>query len=59
MNPTEMTATQLVAAYATRELSPVEATSAVLERINQVDGQLGAYCLVDPAAALQQARAAE
>ena len=59
MNPTEMTATQLVAAYATRELSPVEATTAVLERIAQVDGQLGAYCLVDHDAALQQARAAE
>lgn len=59
MNPSEMTATQLVAAYTSRELSPVEVTTAVLDRIDHVDGQLGAYCHLDRAGALQQARASE
>ena len=47
MNPTEMTATQLVEAYTTRELSPVETTTAVLDRIDEIDGSLGAYCYLD------------
>ena len=41
MNPTDMTATQLVEAYTTQELSPVEATTAVLDRIDEIDG----FCL--------------
>ena len=56
---TGMTAVELVAAYASGELSPVEVTTAVLDRIEQVDGELGAYCLVDPESALRQARASE
>ena len=62
MDPTQMSAVELVAAYGSRELSPVEATTAILDRIDEVDpGQdgLGAYCLVDPDAALGQARQAE
>lgn len=59
MNPTEMTATQLVAAYGEGELSPVEATTAVLDQIDNVDGALGAYCYLDPETSLQQARASE
>src|SRR5690625_1490810 len=59
MNPTEMTAVQLAAAYASGELSPVEATTAVLDRIEEQDGELGAFCLVDRDGALEQARAAE
>ena len=36
MTPTEMTAVELVAAYGAKELSPVEATEAVLARIDEV-----------------------
>ena len=35
MTPTEMTAVELVAAYGAKELSPVEATEAVLARMDQ------------------------
>jgi amidase/aspartyl-tRNA(Asn)/glutamyl-tRNA(Gln) amidotransferase subunit A len=59
MNPTEMTATQLVAAYTDHALSPVEATTAVLDRIDELNDQLGAYCYVDRDAALEQAIASE
>lgn len=59
MTPTEMTAVELLAAYAAKELSPVEATTAVLDRIDEVDGQVNAMCLVDREGALAQARASE
>lgn len=59
MNPTEMTATQLIAGYEAGDLSPVEATTSVLDRIDEADEELGAYCYVDRAAALEQARASE
>ncbi|HIW45703.1 MAG TPA: amidase [Candidatus Yaniella excrementigallinarum] len=59
MNPTEMTATELVAAYTNQELSPVEATTAVLDRIDDVDETLGAFCYLDRDSALEQARASE
>ena len=59
MTPTEMTAVELVAAYGAKELSPVEATEAVLARIDEVDGEINAMCLVDRESALAQARASE
>ncbi|GAA2032918.1 amidase [Yaniella flava] len=59
MNPTEMTATQLVTAYAAGELSPVEATTSVLDRIDAADDELGAYCYLDPDTSVEQARASE
>ncbi|PYG02189.1 amidase/aspartyl-tRNA(Asn)/glutamyl-tRNA(Gln) amidotransferase subunit A [Georgenia satyanarayanai] len=59
MNPVEMTAVELVAAYASGALSPVEATTAVLDRIEEEDGTLGAFCLVDRDGALAQATASE
>lgn len=59
MTPTEMTAVELVAAYGAGELSPVEATDAVIDRIEAVDGEYNAFCLVDREAALVQARASE
>jgi aspartyl-tRNA(Asn)/glutamyl-tRNA(Gln) amidotransferase subunit A len=52
-------ATELVAAYSRRELSPVEATRAVLDRVQAVDGAVNAYCLVDEESAMGQARASE
>ncbi|HLR27591.1 MAG TPA: amidase family protein, partial [Ruania sp.] len=59
MEPTEMTAVELVNAYRAGELSPVEATNAVLDRIEERNDELNAFCLVDREAALTQARASE
>lgn len=56
---TGLTATEMVEAYRRGELSPREATQAVLDRIEAQDGVINAYCLVDPDAALAQAGAAE
>jgi aspartyl-tRNA(Asn)/glutamyl-tRNA(Gln) amidotransferase subunit A len=53
------TAAELVAAYRSGELSPVEVTEAVLERIERRDGELNAFCLVDAERALADARASE
>ncbi|MGE0715102.1 MAG: amidase, partial [Alphaproteobacteria bacterium] len=44
---------------ARRELSPVELTRAVLDRIAAVDGKLNAYVLVTPERAMADARRAE
>ncbi len=59
MNPTEMTAVELVAAYGAGELSPVEAAESVLDRIEEADGELNSYCLVDRETTLEMARASE
>lgn len=52
-------ATELVAGYRTGELSPVEATQATLARIDEADGAVNAFCLVDADSALEDARASE
>src|SRR4051794_6761319 len=54
-----LTATELVAAYRARELSPVEVATGVLERIEALDGEVNAFCLVDAEAAQADARASE
>jgi aspartyl-tRNA(Asn)/glutamyl-tRNA(Gln) amidotransferase subunit A len=54
-----MPATELVARYRKRELSPVETTRAVLDRIRTLNPKLNAYCLVDEEGALTAARASE
>lgn len=54
-----MTAVELVTAYGAGDLSPVEVTSAVLDRIEEVDGELNAFNLVDREYALTQARESE
>ncbi|MDQ4007723.1 MAG: amidase [Actinomycetota bacterium] len=55
----DWSATDLLAAYARRDVSPVEATRAVLDRIERVDARVNAFCLVDSERALADARAAE
>ncbi|WOK19440.1 amidase [Rhodopseudomonas sp. BAL398] len=55
----ELSATALLRAYAEKSLSPVEVTQHVLERIAKVDPKLNAFCVVDPDAALRDARASE
>lgn len=54
-----MTAHELTAAYATGNLSPVEATRAALDAIATRNEELRAYCLVDEEGALARARASE
>lgn len=52
-------ASELVTAYATGEWSPVEATKAALEVIDEHDDEYRAFTLVGPDVALEQARHAE
>ena len=54
-----LSATELVAAYRAGERSPVEEAEAALARIEERDGELNAFCLVDADAALTGARASE
>ncbi|GAA3957149.1 Asp-tRNA(Asn)/Glu-tRNA(Gln) amidotransferase subunit GatA [Gordonia caeni] len=56
---TGLTAAELAAKIADRELSSVEATQAHLDRIAEVDDQLGAFLHVGAEAALEAARAAD
>ncbi len=58
-DPAAFSATRLLHLYRTRQLSPVEATGAVLARIERFDPAVNAFCLVDPDQALQAARASE
>lgn len=55
----ELTATELLRHFQAGTASPVEATRAVLERIERLNPVLRAYCLVDADAALAAARASE
>ena len=54
-----LTATELGQRIASREVSPVEATEAYLERIQKVDPKLNAYITVTAEQAMDQARDAE
>ncbi|WP_051406866.1 amidase [Nocardia sp. CNY236] len=58
-DPTALTAVELVSAYASGALSPVEATEAILRAIADRDGALNAFCLVDPDRAMVQAKESE
>lgn len=54
-----LTASELVAAYSSGELSPVEATKASLDVITDRDSAYHAFTLVDPEVALDAARGSE
>ena len=54
-----MTANALLAAYRSAELSPVEVTEAVLERIETANPALNAFNLIDAEGALTAARESE
>ena len=58
-DPAALTATELLDLYRRRQLSPVEATRAVLDRIERFDPAVNAFCLIDPDQALRAARASE
>jgi aspartyl-tRNA(Asn)/glutamyl-tRNA(Gln) amidotransferase subunit A len=55
----DLSATDLAAAYRSGELSPVQATQDALDRIEKLDGQVNAFCLVDRESALASARESE
>jgi aspartyl-tRNA(Asn)/glutamyl-tRNA(Gln) amidotransferase subunit A len=57
-DPCSLTAVQLLEKYVRRELSPVEATKAVLARIEKLNPKLNAFCLVSEQA-MQDAKASE
>ena len=54
-----LSATELASLIKSRQVSPVEATEAYLERIPQVDGKLNAYITVTADRAMADARRAE
>ena len=56
---TRLSATELLGLYRRRELSPVDATRAVLARIDAQNAVTNAYCLVRDADALASARQSE
>ncbi len=56
---TALTATRLVAGYASGDLSPLEATRAVLERAEEIQPRVNAFVRLDEEEALDQARASE
>jgi aspartyl-tRNA(Asn)/glutamyl-tRNA(Gln) amidotransferase subunit A len=58
-DPALFSATELLHNYARKTLSPVEATKAVLARIDKYDGIFNAFRLVDEARALEAARSSE
>jgi aspartyl-tRNA(Asn)/glutamyl-tRNA(Gln) amidotransferase subunit A len=57
--PAFLNATELLARYRSRELSPVEVVRAVLERIGRHNGTVNAWCHVDAEGALRGARESE
>lgn len=59
MEAHEMTAAQLAAAFAARELSPVEVAEAFLGRISALDAEINCFCHLDEAETLKQAAASE
>jgi aspartyl-tRNA(Asn)/glutamyl-tRNA(Gln) amidotransferase subunit A len=58
-DPAALAATELLRLYRRRELSPVEATRAVFERIARFEPAVNAFCLLDEERALAAARASE
>ncbi len=59
MQPFELSLSDAARAVHARELSPVELTESVLDRIQAVEGRLGAYVTIDAEAALAAAVRAE
>ena len=56
---TQCTAHELLQLYRSGQASPVEATQAVLSRIDRVNPQINAFCWVDAPSALASARESE
>lgn len=58
-DPHEQTAAELSTAFAARELSPVDVTEACLGRVEALDAEINAFCLVDAEASRKQAEESE
>jgi len=58
-NIADLTAVELLQLYRHKRLSPVEATSAALARIEKYNAVVNAYCYVDTEGAMAAARASE
>ena len=58
-DPPLLSATELLALYRSRRISPVEVTQACLDRIAAADARFNAFTLVDGDAAMESARASE
>ncbi|GAB4182540.1 MAG: amidase [Thalassobaculales bacterium] len=58
-DPALLSATECLALYRRRRLSPAEVVAACLARVERLDGGVNAFCLVDGEAAMAAARAAE
>ena len=58
-DPADLSATELLAAYRAKRLSPVEATRAVLSRVEALNPVLNCFCFLDPESALANARESE
>src|SRR5262245_60817099 len=58
-DPALLSATELVALYRAKKLSPVEAIEAALARIERFNPVVNAYCHLDSAGALAAARESE
>ena len=56
---TQLSASQLIDLYRSGAASPVEVTTAVLDRIAKLNPQINAFCVVDEQAALQNAKDSE
>ncbi len=54
-----MSAGELVAAYGTKSLSPVEVATTLLARIEKLDPHFNAFCLIDAETTLAQVKASE
>jgi aspartyl-tRNA(Asn)/glutamyl-tRNA(Gln) amidotransferase subunit A len=59
MQPFEMSAAALIAAYRSRALSPLEAMGSVLERVSRFEPHIRATYLLAPERALAEAKASE
>jgi aspartyl-tRNA(Asn)/glutamyl-tRNA(Gln) amidotransferase subunit A len=57
--PHELSAAELSTAFGTRDLSPVEVAEACLARIEALDAEINAFCLIDPHVAQTQAEESE
>ena len=51
-------ADELTKAYRSRQLSPVDVTRAILDRIDALNPQINAFCLVDAESAMRDLQAA-
>jgi aspartyl-tRNA(Asn)/glutamyl-tRNA(Gln) amidotransferase subunit A len=52
-------APRLSAAFAAKEVSPLEVADALFERVGRLDGKVNAFCFIDRETSLAQARASE